>query len=267
MHHCSEIELEINIKKTKIQIFYKGRLPNNDKELNFKLNGETLEVVKEFKCLGMIFTTQLSFSKRLESVIVKAQSKIGMVYSKFKDLQIKLSLLLKIFECYILPSFTYGISVWFERASLYTITKANALFSKYLKKYLGMPAFANNSITYFICQTQPLEVKMKKIFEKATINTEAQIKGIVPNTLSQSKNLKDHIKSVHEQEKPIKCNQCDYTTSQKKDLKEYIKSVYEQEKHIPCNQCDYTTSQKKDLKEQIKLAHEQEKPIKYNQCD
>ena len=88
--HCSEIELEINIKKTKIQIFYKGRLPNNDKEFNFKLNGETLEVVKEFKYLGMSFTTQLSFSKHLESVIVKAQSKIGMVYSKFKNLQLKL---------------------------------------------------------------------------------------------------------------------------------------------------------------------------------
>ena len=125
--HCGEIELEINIKKTKIQIFYKGRLPNHDKELSFKLNGKTLEVVKEFKYLGMIFTTQLSFSKHPESVIVKAQSKLGMVYSKFKKLQIKLSLLLRIFECYVLPSFTYGISVWFERASLSTITKANAL--------------------------------------------------------------------------------------------------------------------------------------------
>ena len=215
----------------------------------------------------MSFTAQLSFSKHLESVIVKAQSKIGMVYSKFKNLQLKLPLLLKIFECYILPSFTYGISVWFERTSLNTITKANALFSKYLKRYLGVPAFANNSITYFICQTEPLEVKMKKIFEKATINIDTQIKDIVPNTLSQGKTLKDHIKSVHEQETPFKCNQCDYISSQKKDLKEHIKSVHGQEKHIKCNQCDYTTSQKKELKEHINSVHELEKHIKCNQCD
>ena len=62
-------------------------------------------------------------------------------------------------------------------------------------------------------------------------------------------------------------NVIDYTTSQKKDLKEHVKSVYGQEKPIKCNQCDDTESQETNLEEHIKSVHEQKQlSIKCSSC-
>ena len=49
--YCEKIELDINTEKTKVQIFHKGPLPNDDKVFDFLINGKKLELVKEFKYL------------------------------------------------------------------------------------------------------------------------------------------------------------------------------------------------------------------------
>ena len=53
-HYCDKWKLEINASKTKIIIFSKGKpqLQNH----NFKIGDEIIEVVKDFKYLGVTFS-------------------------------------------------------------------------------------------------------------------------------------------------------------------------------------------------------------------
>ena len=160
--HCKNIELEINTNKTKVQIFYKGRLPNADKQFQFKINEKEIECVQTFTYLGIVFTCQLSFSKHIEMVNLKARSKIGIIFSKIKTMNLTMQMFLKIFSCYILPSFTYGVSIWYDKTSTASIEATNSIYTKYLKRILSLPQNTTNFITYSISETVPLCLTLKK---------------------------------------------------------------------------------------------------------
>ena len=53
--YCAEWKLTVNIEKTKILIFAKGRLSKYDK---YYFNSKSLEIVNEYKYLGIIFFTK-----------------------------------------------------------------------------------------------------------------------------------------------------------------------------------------------------------------
>ena len=55
---CDRNSLEINIQKTKVMIFGKGRIPKAE----FEIRGEKIDIVKQFSYLGVILTPQLSFA-------------------------------------------------------------------------------------------------------------------------------------------------------------------------------------------------------------
>ena len=58
--YCNLWKLKVNIDKSKIMVFSKGRLPNN---LEFKYDGKILEIVNEFTYLGILFSRSGSFIK------------------------------------------------------------------------------------------------------------------------------------------------------------------------------------------------------------
>ena len=54
LEYCHKWKLTINVSKTKVMVFRKGGiLPQN---MTFYYNGQKLEIVKEFKYLGLVFT-------------------------------------------------------------------------------------------------------------------------------------------------------------------------------------------------------------------
>ena len=60
--YCEEWKLHVNIDKTKVMIFGKGRQPSN---LSFYYNNNEIEIVKEFKYLGILFSRNGSFLSTL----------------------------------------------------------------------------------------------------------------------------------------------------------------------------------------------------------
>mgnify|MGYP003897552265 CR=1 FL=1 len=111
--YCNVNGLKINIEKTKILIFHKGRLP----KCQFTLNGAELEIVNEFKYLGFTFSSQLSFTSHLESLNSKAASKCGYLLSNLKSFNVSTQVILDLFACYILPTYHYGLALWFGKCS------------------------------------------------------------------------------------------------------------------------------------------------------
>ena len=57
-HFCQEVRMQVNIFKTKIMIF---SLSRKDKPTTFLFEGNPLEIVKEYKYLGIDFHYKLSW--------------------------------------------------------------------------------------------------------------------------------------------------------------------------------------------------------------
>ena len=150
----------------------------------------------------MILTTQLSFTKHLAMINVKAKTKVAMIFNKLKSLDLTKDLYVRIFDCDVLPSCTYGLEIWNKRVSLCTTLTMNTIFTKYLKRYLGLPFIANNSIIYQLTETHPLELKLEGILSS-----------------------KQHFKEVHSKSDITKCSTCEYTSFENCNLKKHINIV------------------------------------------
>ena len=73
-NYCKRWKLTVNINKTKVMVFRKGgALPRN---LTFLYNGNELEIVRNFKYLGIIFTAGGSFSETQNTLSGQAQKAI-----------------------------------------------------------------------------------------------------------------------------------------------------------------------------------------------
>jgi len=151
------------------------------------LDGQEVEQVSSFTYLGFIFTPQLSFSSHLEMLNTKASSKCGLLLTKLASYDLPLHIILDLFNCYVLPTYTYGLSLWFGRTSEATMDAANSVFTKFLKRYLGIPYHTNNSITHFITNTEPLSFILHNIYPQSftSLSFPACLNGI---QLSQTAN-------------------------------------------------------------------------------
>ena len=158
--YCNINGLTMHVDKTKVMIFAMGR-PN--KFENFTLYGEVVERVNQFKYLGMVFAVQLRFTEHVTTQIHKAKTKIGFLFRKLNLTFLSLELALKIFKIYIEPIITYGITVWWGLISNNCLQMVNALFTKYLKSWIGIPAGSNNAFLYFFTNTTPLTENIKEI--------------------------------------------------------------------------------------------------------
>ena len=79
--YCQENHLTVSIGKTKCLAFYRGRFDNRPA---FHFGPNLLENVKEFKYLGITFTTQLSATKHVQNILSKCNSRIAQLFFKLK---------------------------------------------------------------------------------------------------------------------------------------------------------------------------------------
>jgi len=142
-------------------VFYRGR----PSKCSFSLDNQPLEVVNEFVYLGFTFTTQLSFTKHVEKIIAKANSRCGVLASKLPLKDLPIDLVLRIFNCYVVPLYRCGLQLWLGSCSSSALESINSSFTKFLKRYLGVPYYCNNAITHFITQTIPLTTQLHGLLD------------------------------------------------------------------------------------------------------
>ena len=157
--YCDENKLEVNIRKTKVMVFHRGRLPKE----SFTYDGKSLEIVSSFCYLGFTLTVQLSFTQHLQVTISKARARIGLLYAKLPIQDIPLHLVKQVFDTFIAPTFHYGLCLWINKCSIASMQSLDAVWSKYLKRYLGIPPYSNNSIVYHVTDSQPLSTTLKSL--------------------------------------------------------------------------------------------------------
>ena len=108
-NYCTDWCLDVNLDKTKVLIFNKaGKLYNYE----FKYNGKTLENVREYKYLGVIFCISGSFSVASSELYKKALKGIFKLKSVFGSTYPNSSIAFHIFDHTIKPILTYGSEIW-----------------------------------------------------------------------------------------------------------------------------------------------------------
>jgi len=156
--YCARNYIEVNISKTKVQVFHRGRLP----ACSFHLDGKALERVNDFVYLGFNFSTQLSFSQHVRMINSKARAKCGLLFTKLPIMDLPLHLVIDLFSIFILPVYLYGLPLWLSNCSSSSIQMLDATFTKFLKRYLGVPPHSNNACIHFLTSTIPLSDNLKR---------------------------------------------------------------------------------------------------------
>lgn len=102
-------------------------------------------------------SSQLSYSAHVKAIVAKAKARVGQLFPMLRLKYLPLSVVLRVFQVYILPILEYALPIWISGTLAKTAKQLiNTVLTKFLKRYLGIPYDSNNSYTHFSCQTYPL---------------------------------------------------------------------------------------------------------------
>lgn len=108
--YCENWKLQVNVVKTKIIIFGKGRQTSN---VSFLYNGNEIEILmKEFKYLGVIFSRTCSFYSTRKCVVTRATRAMYAIIKKSRELNLSIDCQLDMFDKMVVPILLYGSELW-----------------------------------------------------------------------------------------------------------------------------------------------------------
>lgn len=125
--YCSMWKLDINFDKTKIMVFGDRYRRNR----NFIVNGNNIEVVDQFKYLGIFFSKNRKFASTKKHIVEQAKKGLFSLYRKIRNLDLSIDCQLKLFDSTILPILTYGCEVW-GYSDLNLLEKVHTDFLKHI---------------------------------------------------------------------------------------------------------------------------------------
>ena len=114
VRYCEDNEMRINIDKTKVALFNSAR--NYDCMPNLQIGNHTLEVVEEFKLLGLIFKSNLTWQANTDNMCKKAYARLWML-RRLKALGGSKEDILDVFNKQIRSVLELAVAVWQPRLS------------------------------------------------------------------------------------------------------------------------------------------------------
>ena len=129
-----------------------------------------------------------------------------------------------------------------------------------------------------LIQEKKLKVELKTEIAESTSNTEKKRKHAIHQTsficslcnvkVTNKKDLKAHIASVHEDRKPYLCpiKNCNSTFPDNKKLNRHIKTIHDEKKNLRCHTFDAEFVKKAELKDNQATVHDGGKPFKCDLC-
>ena len=151
--YCKK-HLKINISKTKIMIFG-GNVRSNNKV--FTLNGDPVEIVKEFKYLGVVFTQNGRFNRNIKQISDLAGKAMHLLRKRTINLNLPIDCQLKLFDQTVVPILLYGSEI-FGHENLYQLERIHLDF---LKSILKLKKCTPNVMVYGEFGRFPLEIMVK----------------------------------------------------------------------------------------------------------
>ena len=107
--YCQLSELSVNVDKTKVVIFSRGKI---SKHRNFFFGSLPLEVVEEYVYLGMCFNYNGTFTKAIDKQIKQATKAMYSLLTKSRRLCLPIDITCDLFDKTVLPVLTYSCETW-----------------------------------------------------------------------------------------------------------------------------------------------------------
>ena len=107
--YAIENEMKLNKDKTKVMLFNSAR--QKDFMPKIEVDGLNLEVVEEFKLLGVMISSDLKWQANTEYITKKAYSRLWMI-RRLKNLGLSISSLVKVFTTQIRSVLEFGAVTW-----------------------------------------------------------------------------------------------------------------------------------------------------------
>lgn len=148
--YCALWNLVINLAKSKIMVFRNGGKPS--KKEKWWLNNERIDVVNEYKYLGILLTTCIGLDKHFKEKTAAAVMAISNFNRIILNENVPFSAKLEIFNAVVRSSVSYGAQVW--GAKMYNGIEILQKF--FIKKVLGLPKYTPDFILYMETCLMPL---------------------------------------------------------------------------------------------------------------
>ena len=138
--YAAENEMKLNKDKTKVMLFNSAR--QSDFMPKIEVDGQNLDVVEEFKLLGVMISSDLKWQANTEYITKKAYSRLWML-RRLKNLGLKIPSLIKIFTTQIRSVLEFGAVTWHPM-----LTVANSKSIERVQKSALATIFSPNYRSY-----------------------------------------------------------------------------------------------------------------------
>ena len=107
--YADQNKMVINFKKTKLMVFNPCR--NKDFLPELKVDGQQIEVVEQTKLLGLIISSDLSWSRNTDYMVGRCNAKMWVI-RRLKNLGASVNDLLEVYQKQIRNILEFGVPVW-----------------------------------------------------------------------------------------------------------------------------------------------------------
>ena len=135
VQYCEENKMMINGDKTKVVLF--NTLRNYDFTPQLVLNDKTLEVVEEFRLLGLIIQSNLGWQANTNNICKKAYSRIWML-RRLRKLGASQTDMLDVYCKQIRCVLEFGVAVWASGLTMAEVTQIERVQKCALHVILGV---------------------------------------------------------------------------------------------------------------------------------
>ena len=150
--YCVRWDLKINISKTNVVIFSRGKVK---KYPVFKIGEDIVEVKEEYVYLGVTFSCDGKFNKAIEKQVTQARKAMYALLHKAKILRLPFDIVLELYEHCVIPVLLYGSEVWgFEN-----LHRLEIFHRQFLKLVLKTFKFTPSCMIYG--ETNTLDIRTK----------------------------------------------------------------------------------------------------------
>ena len=139
--YCNNWSLTVNVEKTKIVIFSRGKLRIVP---HFVFGNDQVEVVGDFRYLGITFNFNNKFNKCKSYLHDQASRAMFSLIQKAKKFQLPVDIMLELFDKLVMPILTYGAEVW----GFSDLVVLERLHLKFLKMILHVKSTTTNCMVY-----------------------------------------------------------------------------------------------------------------------
>ena len=123
-------------------------------DYSFKIDDKDIEVVKEFKYLGVLFSRSGSFYAAKKNIANQAQKAMFNLIKRTRTLELPIDLQIELFDKMVKPVLLYGCEIW----GFGNVEIIDRVFLKFLKMILGIKQSTPNFMVYGETGTYPISI-------------------------------------------------------------------------------------------------------------